>query len=133
MAHAGLPGMLTKKFRIPMSVKSTPMIRAGTNPFTEPPAIFPATRPRTPPTKVISSPGAWTRPSATVSPADQRLDRAQLVRPAGDEQFPAGAGVNGRSGVDPEQVAAGCGAVTLCQELAQAYNNLGNLLAGHTR
>jgi histidinol-phosphate aminotransferase len=34
-----------------------------------------------------------------------------------------------RYGVDPEQVATGCGAVTLCQELAQAYNDPGTSLA----
>src|SRR3954471_15160573 len=31
-----------------------------------------------------------------------------------------------RYGVDPGQVATGCGAVTLCQELAQAYNDPGS-------
>jgi histidinol-phosphate aminotransferase len=34
-----------------------------------------------------------------------------------------------RYGVDPDQVATGCGAVTLCQELAQAYNDPGTSLA----
>ena len=34
-----------------------------------------------------------------------------------------------RYGVDPAQVATGCGAVTLCQELAQAYNDPGTSLA----
>jgi histidinol-phosphate aminotransferase len=34
-----------------------------------------------------------------------------------------------RYGVDPEQVATGCGAVTLCQELAQAYNDPGTSIA----
>ncbi|MCW2633904.1 MAG: histidinol-phosphate aminotransferase [Blastococcus sp.] len=35
----------------------------------------------------------------------------------------------GRYGVDPAQVVAGCGAVTLCQQLAQAYNDPGTSLA----
>src|SRR5688572_15247925 len=39
------------------------------------------------------------------------------------------AALAGRYGVDPEQVATGCGAVTLCQELAQAYNDPGTSLA----
>ena len=34
-----------------------------------------------------------------------------------------------RYGVDPRQVATGCGAVTLCQELAQAYNDPGSSIA----
>jgi histidinol-phosphate aminotransferase len=34
-----------------------------------------------------------------------------------------------RYGVDPAQVVAGCGAVTLCQQLAQAYNDPGTSLA----
>ncbi|HEY0127360.1 MAG TPA: histidinol-phosphate transaminase [Blastococcus sp.] len=34
-----------------------------------------------------------------------------------------------RYGVDPAQVATGCGAVTLCQELAQAYNDPGTSIA----
>ncbi|WP_097182335.1 histidinol-phosphate transaminase [Blastococcus haudaquaticus] len=34
-----------------------------------------------------------------------------------------------RYGVDPGQVATGCGAVTLCQELAQAYNDPGSSIA----
>ncbi|RBY93207.1 histidinol-phosphate transaminase [Blastococcus sp. TF02A-30] len=34
-----------------------------------------------------------------------------------------------RYGVDPAQVATGCGAVTLCQELAQAYNDPGSSIA----
>ena len=34
-----------------------------------------------------------------------------------------------RYGVDPQQVATGCGAVTLCQELAQAYNDPGTSIA----
>ncbi len=34
-----------------------------------------------------------------------------------------------RYGVEPAQVATGCGAVTLCQELAQAYNDPGTSLA----
>jgi len=34
-----------------------------------------------------------------------------------------------RYGVDPSQVATGCGAVTLCQELAQAYNDPGTSIA----
>jgi histidinol-phosphate aminotransferase len=34
-----------------------------------------------------------------------------------------------RYGVDPGQVATGCGAVTLCQELAQAYNDPGSSMA----
>jgi histidinol-phosphate aminotransferase len=34
-----------------------------------------------------------------------------------------------RYGVDPAQVATGCGAVTLCQELAQAYNEPGTSIA----
>jgi histidinol-phosphate aminotransferase len=34
-----------------------------------------------------------------------------------------------RYGVDPAQVATGCGAVTLCQELAQAYNDPGTSMA----
>src|SRR5215218_7279118 len=34
-----------------------------------------------------------------------------------------------RYGVDPAQVAPGCGAVTLCQELAQAYNDPGSSIA----
>ena len=34
-----------------------------------------------------------------------------------------------RYGVDPDQVATGCGAVTLCQELAQAFNDPGTSLA----
>jgi histidinol-phosphate aminotransferase len=35
----------------------------------------------------------------------------------------------GRYGVDPGQVATGCGAVTLCQQLAQAYNDPGTSIA----
>jgi histidinol-phosphate aminotransferase len=34
-----------------------------------------------------------------------------------------------RYGVDPGQVATGCGAVTLCQQLAQAYNDPGTSMA----
>jgi histidinol-phosphate aminotransferase len=34
-----------------------------------------------------------------------------------------------RYGVDPQQVATGCGAVTICQELAQAYNDPGTSIA----
>jgi histidinol-phosphate aminotransferase len=34
-----------------------------------------------------------------------------------------------RYGVDPAQVATGCGAVTLCQQLAQAYNDPGTSIA----
>src|ERR671916_1695338 len=34
-----------------------------------------------------------------------------------------------RYGVDPAQVATGCGAVTICQELAQAYNDPGTSIA----
>lgn len=34
-----------------------------------------------------------------------------------------------RYGVDPAQVATGCGAVTLCQELAQAYSDPGTSIA----
>jgi histidinol-phosphate aminotransferase len=34
-----------------------------------------------------------------------------------------------RYGVDPRQVVPGCGAVTLCQQLAQAYNDPGTSLA----
>ncbi|WP_448615595.1 histidinol-phosphate transaminase [Modestobacter sp. URMC 112] len=34
-----------------------------------------------------------------------------------------------RYGVDPGQVATGCGAVTVCQQLAQAYNDPGTSLA----
>lgn len=34
-----------------------------------------------------------------------------------------------RYGVDPDQVATGCGAVTLCQELAQAYSDPGTSIA----
>lgn len=34
-----------------------------------------------------------------------------------------------RYGVDPAQVAAGCGAVAICQELAQAYNDPGTSIA----
>jgi histidinol-phosphate aminotransferase len=34
-----------------------------------------------------------------------------------------------RYGVDPGQVTTGCGAVTLCQELAQAYNDPGTSIA----
>ena len=34
-----------------------------------------------------------------------------------------------RYGVDPAQVVTGCGAVTLCQELAQAYNDPGTSIA----
>jgi histidinol-phosphate aminotransferase len=34
-----------------------------------------------------------------------------------------------RYGVDPAQVATGCGAVTLCQELVQAYNDPGTSIA----
>jgi histidinol-phosphate aminotransferase len=34
-----------------------------------------------------------------------------------------------RYGVDPTQVATGCGAVTICQELAQAYNDPGTSIA----
>ena len=34
-----------------------------------------------------------------------------------------------RYGVEPAQVATGCGAVTLCQELAQAYNDPGTSIA----
>ena len=34
-----------------------------------------------------------------------------------------------RYGVDPAQVATGCGAVTLCQELAQAFNDPGTSIA----
>jgi histidinol-phosphate aminotransferase len=34
-----------------------------------------------------------------------------------------------RYGVDPGQVATGCGAVTICQELAQAYNDPGTSIA----
>ena len=34
-----------------------------------------------------------------------------------------------RYGVEPAQVAVGCGAVAICQELAQAYNDPGTSLA----
>jgi histidinol-phosphate aminotransferase len=34
-----------------------------------------------------------------------------------------------RYGVEPEQVATGCGAVTVCQQLAQAYNDAGTSMA----
>ena len=34
-----------------------------------------------------------------------------------------------RYGVDPAQVATGCGAVTICQELAQAFNDPGTSIA----
>ena len=34
-----------------------------------------------------------------------------------------------RYGVEPAQVATGCGAVTVCQQLAQAYNDPGTAIA----
>src|SRR3954454_16128248 len=34
-----------------------------------------------------------------------------------------------RYGVEPGQVATGCGAVTLCQQLTQAYNDPGSTIA----
>jgi histidinol-phosphate aminotransferase len=39
------------------------------------------------------------------------------------------AALAGRYGVEPGQVATGCGAVTVCQQLAQAYNDPGTSIA----